>query len=112
MAKTKQKTKRTSKLQYPNTPNDAPSCLPEPADESLVLKGILPVELTHSIIAQALGNYYTDLILYEGNNITENGEPDVPFTLLHASKLFRSETIRLMGYLFAGSREIIDTRNG
>lgn len=60
-----------------------PCCFTEAEDES-ISKGVLPIELTHSIIAQALGNYYTDLILYEGSNTSANGESDVPFALLHA----------------------------
>lgn len=53
--------------------------------------------------AQALGNYYTDLILYEESNIAENGELDVLFALLRVSKLFRME---------AGSKDIVDIRKG
>lgn len=114
MAKTKRKSKRTNRpsANARNAADDSLSHYLLTAEDDSVSKGILPVELTHSIIARALGNYYTDLILYKTDNMVENGEPDVPLAMLHVSRLFRMETIRLMWYLFAESRDIVDVRLG
>lgn len=60
------------------------------------------VVLIHWIIAQALGKYYIDVVLYQGGNISESRQLDLPFALLYVLKLFRMETVRLMGRLFGG----------
>lgn len=113
MEKTKPKSKRAStvsKVLERDSNNNATSG--SRALDPQISFGILPIELTHSVIAHALGNYYTELIFYEGSDHTKNGERDAMLVLLHVSRVFRMETIRLMGYLFGGTDTIVDVQKG
>lgn len=113
MEKTKLRYKRTSavsKVSKHDGNNNAASGFR--ALDPQISFGILPIELTHSVIAHALGNYYTELIFYEGSDHKKNGEWDGMLVLLHVSRVFRMETIRLMGYLFGGSDTIVDVQKG
>lgn len=113
MEKTKRKSKRAytvSKVLERDSNNNATSG--SRALDPQISFGILPIELTHSVIALALGNHYTELIFYEGSDHTKNGEWDAMLVLLHVSRVFRMETIRLMGYLFGGTDTIADVQKG
>ncbi|KAI0047063.1 hypothetical protein FA95DRAFT_1559499 [Auriscalpium vulgare] len=86
---------KRARVAKPSTSRPSPS--PEPLNPHLCL----PTELLYDVIATALGDYLSDLIL-EG---TEAARPrsrdwDAIFVFLHVSRSFRACTIKLMYHLW------------